>query len=184
MTESAVRPLAAIVLEGLDNAWQPLVDRTAALSEQEFRWEPVAGCWSVRLVDDRWVVDWDDSDPVPAPVTTVAWRTWHIAVDALDSYSARLFGTTGTGLEGTAWVGDWSSAQPLMQAAWRVFRDGVAGWGDDLFEPLGPAWGPFGQHTRLDLVLHAQREVIHHGAEIALLCDLFQAHHHPEQPHH
>ena len=59
-----------------------------------------------------------------------------------------------------------------------MFRAGVAGWGDDLFQQLGPAWGPFAEHTRLDLVLHAQREVIHHGAEIALLCDLYRAHHH------
>jgi hypothetical protein len=172
------RSLATVVLDGLDNAWQPLVERTAHLSEQEFRWEPAANCWTVRDTPRGWHVDWADPDPDPAPVTTIAWRTWHIAVDALDSYSARLFDVTGTSLAGTAWVEDWASAKPLMDAAWSVFRAGVAGWGDDLFQQLGPAWGPFAEHVRLDLVVHAQREVIHHGAEIALLCDLYRAHHH------
>jgi hypothetical protein len=29
----------------------------------------------------------------------------------------------------------------------------------------------------LNLLLHHQRELIHHGAEISLLCDLFRAEH-------
>ena len=34
-------------------------------------------------------------------------------------------------------------------------------------------WGPFADHTNLALAIHAEREVIHHGAEIALLRDLY-----------
>jgi len=56
-----------------------------------------------------------------------------------------------------------------------MFRAGVAGWGADLWVPLGPEWGPFAQHARTHLVLHAMREVIHHAAEIALLRDLYRA---------
>jgi len=44
-----------------------------------------------------------------------------------------------------------------------------------LFETLGEAWGPYADSTVLALALHAQREVTHHGAEIALLRDLFRA---------
>jgi hypothetical protein len=171
----SARSLTDVVLQGLDNAWEPLPARTVGLSDAEYRWEPVADCWTVRLVDGRWQADWADPDPVPAPVTTIAWRCWHIAVDALDSYSARLFGATGTGLTGTEWVGDWAAARSLLDASWSVFRSGVVGWGDDWFTALGPAWGPFAEQTRLDLVGHAQREVIHHGAEIALLRDLYEA---------
>lgn len=50
----------------------------------------------------------------------------------------------------------------------------VDAWSDAaLLHTLGPAWGPFANHSRLDLALHALREVIHHGAEIALLRDLY-----------
>jgi hypothetical protein len=167
--------LSHSLLEGLDNAWTPLVQRLEGLGNDEFRWEPAPDCWTVRhAADGCWYADRADDDPDPAPVTTIAWRSWHIAVDALDSYSSRLFGTTGTGFDGAEWVGDATAAAALLAAAWTVFRAGVADWGDDLFEALGPDWGPFAEHSRLALVLHAQREVIHHGAEIALLRDLYR----------
>lgn len=99
-----------------------------------------------------------------------------IILDRLDSYSARLFGSTGTGLAGLHWVNTSHEAQSMLTAAWAVFRTGVASWGDDgLLVPLGPAWGPYSDHTNLALALHAQREVIHHGSEIALLRDLYAA---------
>ena len=169
--------LPAIVLEGLDNAWDPLPARLAGLTEQEHAWEPVPGCWSVRArPDGGWAADWADPDPVPAPVTTIAWRLWHLAVDCLDSYAARLFGTTGTGLTGTAWVGTWAEAGPLLDRAWAVFRAGFAEADDAaLAAPLGPAWGPFAEASRLQLAVHAQREIVHHGAEVALLRDLWGA---------
>lgn len=170
--------LTAVVLEALDNAWAPFVERTADLSDAEYHWEPAAGAWTVRARDGGWAADWadPDPDPVPASVTTIAWRCWHIAVDCLDSYSARLFGRRGTGLDGTAWVADWATASTLLADSWSVFRTGVGTWTDaDLLVTLGDAWGPFANHSRLDLVLHALREVVHHTAEIALLRDLYRA---------
>jgi hypothetical protein len=44
---------------------------------------------------------------------------------------------------------------------------------EDLAKPIGPAEGPWADKPMLDLVLHINREVIHHGAEIALLRDLY-----------
>jgi hypothetical protein len=42
-----------------------------------------------------------------------------------------------------------------------------------LARPCGPAEGPYGDRTMAALVLHINRELIHHGAEIALLRDLY-----------
>ncbi len=42
-----------------------------------------------------------------------------------------------------------------------------------LAEPCGPAEGPFAEFSMAALVLHIHREVIHHGAEISLLRDLY-----------
>jgi hypothetical protein len=82
------QPLLAIILAGLDNAWNPLLERLAGISDDEYTWEPTAGCWTIRTNDEgTMVADWADPVPVPAPITTIAWRCWHIAVDCLDSYS-------------------------------------------------------------------------------------------------
>ena len=175
--ESTTESLSTVILEGLDNAWNPLLERLDDISDDEYTWATAANCWTSRADSTgNMVADWADPDPLPAPVTTIAWRCWHIAVDCLDSYSSRLFGATGTGLGGRNWVRTAEDAQSMLAAAWKVFRSGVVGWGDDeLWSLLGQTWGPFANHTNLDLALHAQREVIHHGAEMALLRDLYAA---------
>ena len=45
-----------------------------------------------------------------------------------------------------------------------------------LARPVGPAEGPWQDRSYAALVLHINREVIHHGAEVALLRNLFRAH--------
>jgi DinB superfamily len=169
--------VSLIVLDALDTSCGFLSERLAGMDDVEYLWSPAQDPWTVIQADDGSLqADWEDIDPVPAPVTTIAWRMWHIAVDALDSYSSRLFGHNGTGLEGRAWVASAAEAQVLLARSVANFRAGVAAWNDDqLFELLGPAWGPYADRTNLDLVLHAQREVIHHAAEIALLRDLYSA---------
>ena len=44
---------------------------------------------------------------------------------------------------------------------------------DGLLAPCGPAEGPFAEAPMADLILHIHREAIHHGAEVALLRDLY-----------
>lgn len=172
--------LSTIVLEALDGAWDPILARLDGITDDEYLWEPTAGCWSVRQGALGWVADWSDDDTEheldPGPVTTIAWRCWHTAIDALDSYSDRLFDRTGNDLTGLEWVPTASEAVAALTSSWTVFRDGVAAWSDsDLFTPLGWDWEPFEHHSHLDLVFHALHEVTHHGAEIALLRDLYRA---------
>ena len=45
---------------------------------------------------------------------------------------------------------------------------------EGMARPCGPAEGPFAELPLAGLVLHINREVIHHGAEIALLRDLYR----------
>ena len=53
-------------------------------------------------------------------------------------------------------------------------RDELAALGEvGCWELLGPAWGPFAESTWIDLFVHAVDEVVHHGAEIGLLRDLY-----------
>jgi hypothetical protein len=44
-----------------------------------------------------------------------------------------------------------------------------------LARPCGPAEGPYAEYPMAAHVLHINREVIHHGAEVALLRDLYRA---------
>jgi hypothetical protein len=43
----------------------------------------------------------------------------------------------------------------------------------DLDRAIGPAEGQWAEHSMSELVLHINREVIHHGAEIACIRDLY-----------
>lgn len=170
------------IIDAITSSWSAtrvqLFDRLTGLDDDEFLWEPVGGMWSVRSTADGWRVDWDDSDPEPSPVTTIAWRMWHIAVDALDSYSSRAFGTSGTSLAGRDWVGTAAEAIDLTGGAFDTFERGFRDLGEDgLARELGAAWTHYSDATYLELFLHAHREVTHHSAEIALMRDLYRASH-------
>jgi hypothetical protein len=39
--------------------------------------------------------------------------------------------------------------------------------------PLGPSWGPCRDDSTVDLALHMLDEMVHHGAEVGLLRDLY-----------
>lgn len=172
------RRVLADVVESLDQTWEQIDRRLDGVTPAEYLWEPSPGCWSVRGSGDgrTAVADWSDAEPDPAPMTTIAWRMWHIAVDCLDSYSRRRFGSTGTGLDETQWVLDVGAARTLLTQAWHGFRDPIAdGSPHQLMERLGPDWPSHENHSTLALTLHAQREVTHHGAEIGLLRDLYRA---------
>mgnify|MGYP003797046247 CR=1 FL=1 len=59
----------------------------------------------------------------------------------------------------------------VVYAAWIA---GVRGLGEEgLARACGPAEGPYADLSMAALVLHINREAIHHGAEIALLRDLY-----------
>jgi hypothetical protein len=44
-----------------------------------------------------------------------------------------------------------------------------------LAQPCGPTEGPYGHLPMSSLLLHINRELIHHGAEVCLLRDLWRA---------
>ena len=95
----------AVVLDHCDTVWAQLRDRLDGLADDEFLWHPVADVWTVRP-NERGTATVDgfgERDRDPAPVTTIAWRMWHIAVDCLDSYAERFLGTIGSRVQGDTW---------------------------------------------------------------------------------
>lgn len=164
--------LQPIVFTAFDYVYERLRNRVADLGDAEYLWEPVPDMWTVRESGGRWVADWARPDPVPAPVTTIAWRIWHIA-DCLASYVAPHLGEWPLPGEFRDWCGDATTARTNLDTAHQAFRERITEGGEDLLRrPLGEKWGPYGEQSWADLVLHAMDEVAHHGAEIGLLRDL------------
>jgi hypothetical protein len=66
-------------------------------------------------------------------------------------------------------------AADVVQVGYALWMDGVKALSDEEFmRPIGPAEGPFAEEPMAALIVHINREALHHGAEIALLRDLYR----------
>jgi hypothetical protein len=174
--------------EQLDWHWREhLRPRLDGMTDEEYRWEPVPGAWNVRprgtgtapvqAGAGEFVLDYAFPAPVPAPVTTIAWRLGHIIVGVLGMRAASHFGGPPFSYDTHRYPGDAATALGQLDAAYADWMTGVRGLGaDGLARACGPAEGPFASASMSELVLHINREMLHHGAEIALLRDLYLWH--------
>jgi hypothetical protein len=61
-----------------------------------------------------------------------------------------------------------------LDAEYELWKAGVSALSEEqLWEPCGEAEGEFADRPMIELILHINREAIHHLAEIALLRDLY-----------
>jgi len=153
------------LVDQLEFQWgNHLRPRLASLTDEQYLWEPVPGCWSVRRRADAsgnsaagaadTVIEYEFPEPDPPPFTTIAWRMGHISIGIFGGRAGRHFGDVD-----------------VTYAAWIA---GVAKLdADGLARPCGPAEGPYADYPMAALVLHITREALHHGAEIGVLLDLY-----------
>jgi hypothetical protein len=165
--------------------WQhQLRPRLDGLTDEEYFWQPVPGCWSVRARADstvaeplgagEFILEYSYPAPEPEPVTTIAWRLAHIIVGVFAARSGSHFGAPAADWDSFEYPGTAKEALDQLDQQYATWIAGVRGLGiAGLREPCGPAEGPFAEYSMAALVLHIHREVIHHGAEIALLRDLY-----------
>ena len=163
----------------LDYHWhEQLRPRFDGLTDDEYFWAPVPDSWNVHP-DGR--IDFAYPPPEPAPVTTIAWRLAHVIVGVLAMRAHSHFGGPPAAYDTWDYATDADTALKQLDDAYRSWSDGVQALdGHALGKPVGPAEGPWAEHPMIDLVLHINREVIHHGAEIALLRDLYVHTNHEE----
>jgi uncharacterized damage-inducible protein DinB len=134
-------------------AFGRLRDRLAGLTEEEYRWEPGPG------------------------VSTLAWRMGHIAELLSAERNATWLGMAAR----PAPVGSLMTAQDALDAldaaiaVWLDVLDAVPE--ETLSDPIGPVAGRYAEDSRRAFVLHVLDELIHHGAEVALVRDLWAARH-------
>lgn len=170
-----------LLVDQLDWHWtHHLRPRLDGLTDAEYRWEPVPGAWNVRPRGEGGVgaggftLDLTTPAPVPHPVTTIAWRLAHLVVDVLGARVAGHFGGPPATHETHHHPGDAETALAQLDAAYAAWTAGVKTLdADGMAHPCGPPEGPWGDEPMAALVLHINREVIHHGAEITLLRDLY-----------
>ena len=153
------------------------------LTDEEYLWEPVAGCWSIRpkgraatamaAGGGDLVADFAWPEPDPAPVTTIAWRLAHLIVGIFGMRAAAHFGGPPADYRTWHYAGDAATALVQLDEAYGRWIEGVRSLDAGALEhPVGPAEGEWAEARYADLVLHVNREAIHHGAEILLLRDL------------
>lgn len=102
--------------------------------------------------------------PEIPPVTTIAWRLAHMIVGVFGARNTSHFGGPPAEYRTFAYAGTSVQAKAQLDEAYDAWHKGVRGLGaGGLARPCGPAEAP------LD-----QSEALHHGAELALLRDIYR----------
>ncbi|MER7418999.1 DinB family protein [Micromonospora peucetia] len=179
-----------------DQTWNPLLrdqlawhwdnqlrDRLDGLTDDEYFWEPTPGCWSVRPCGTgttplragagAMTIDFAMPAPEPTPFTTIAWRLGHVIVGVLAMRNAAHFGRAPTDYQSFEYAATATEALAQLDTEYATWQAGVESLGETgLARPCGAAEGPYAERPLAELVLHINREVIHHLAEVSLLRDL------------
>lgn len=171
--------------EQLDWHWRrQLRPRYEGLTDAEYFWEPVANSWNIHprgqgraaiaAGGGDLVIDFAYPEPSTAPVTTIAWRLAHLIVGVFGARVASHFGGPPVDYQTFHYAGTAAQALQQLDDTYAAWLAGVKSLDEAaLARPCGPAEGFFADYPLAALVLHINREALHHGAEIALLRDLY-----------
>jgi hypothetical protein len=162
--------------------------QVATLDDEEYFWEPVPECWSVRRRADgpgpraaflAGTGDWGRDaapypHPWPPPFTTIAWRLTHLSemltLRADHTAGGRTLTRDDYRISGSA-----AAAVAAFHAGATAWRKALLGIDDASLDTVGYCTYPHGSDSEeplIDIVWWVNQEVLHHGAEIALLRDL------------
>lgn len=161
-----------------------LRERLQGMTDDEYFWEPVPGCWSLRArgtgdapIQARagaLTIEFAFPPPDPAPVTTIAWRLGHVIVGVLAMRSASHFSRAPVDYDSFEYATTAEQALAQLDEEIEIWLRGVESLGEEgLGRPCGEAEGPFAEDPLSRLVLHIHRELIHHLSEVCLLRDLY-----------
>ncbi|MFE9903995.1 DinB family protein [Streptomyces achromogenes] len=194
------------LLEQFDFAYRRLADRMTGpvmdsgdgtdtpvgpLTDDEYLWEPVPGCWSVRRREDgpgpratslAGAGDWGRDaaaypHPWPPPFTTIAWRLSHLG-EMLALRADHTAGARRLTRDDYRISGDAATALTAFGSAAEAWRTALLGADDTALDTIGYCAYPYGSDPEepfLGIVWWVNQELLHHGAEIALLRDLYHA---------
>ncbi|MFC7308899.1 DinB family protein [Streptomyces monticola] len=164
--------------------------KVGPMTDEEYLWEPVPECWSVRRRVDgpgsRATVlvgtgEWGRDaasypHPWPPPFTTIAWRLSHLS----EMLTLRADHTAGGHVltrDDYLVSGDAAGAVAAFDAGATAWHKALLSVDDAALDTVGLCTYPHGSDAEepfLDIVWWVNQELLHHGAEIALLRDLYR----------
>jgi DinB superfamily len=173
---TALDPVSRDLLRTFEDVEHRLFERLEGLTDAEYHWEPAADSLGIHPGEDgvfRVAELFPETAPgVPDPVTTIAWRMWHIGSLCLRGYVMHSFEDVPDLGDRHVWPGTAKEGIQALAEDWGRFTSRIAALGDTrLLEPMGV--GPWAHESYLKLALHALDEVAHHGGEIGLMRDLY-----------
>lgn len=175
----------AELVDQLEAHWRhQLRPRLDGLTDDEYFWRPVPGCWTLSRRGEstaplsagtgEFTMDYATPPHDREPVTTIAWRLAHLT---------EIFGPPTTShFAGPPADRPAVTFSGTAQEALRQLDDGYDAWISDvrglgaagLSRPQGTMSPPeYADVPLAKLILYTNVEVIHHGAEICLLRDLY-----------
>ena len=161
------------------------------MTDAEYLWEPVPGCWSIRprsagpgsgatLLAGAGEWGRDSASPAhpwPPPFTTIAWRLGHLS-EMLALRADHMTGSHALTRDDYRFHGDAAGGIAAFGAGAQAWRQVLAGAGEAVLDLAGRSTYPYGSDPEdpfIGTVWWVNQEVLHHGAEIALLRDLYRA---------
>jgi len=158
----------------LDEAYQTLHDRLSGLTDEEFFWEPVPGCWTVHQDEQgHWVEDYALPEPVPAPFTTIGWRLVHVATCKI-MYHEYAFGPQKLTWDSIEIPHTAAEAMAMLEEGHKRLKDVLLQIEEaDLEKMVLTNWGEEWTIQKIYWVMISHD--LHHGGEIGCLRDLYTA---------
>jgi hypothetical protein len=187
----AEHPIRGGLESQIDWWWKALFRRRLeGLTDEELWWKPVEDAWTLLPSPDdgKYRYEWPPGSRGEAtpPFTALSWRLGHLTLSCLAPWALGLEGDREYAAHGAEldFPRGADDAIRLVELWWGRWRAGIEGLDDARL--LGPiADSAFdvdagvmrlGQDDPLlHYVLHWHRELIHHGAEVNLLRDLYRS---------
>ena len=180
-------PRLAPILAQFEFEQDRLLTRLVGLTDDEYLWEPVPGCWSVRpraavqtnraIGGGDWLLERAYPEPDPPPFTTLAWRLCHLA-STITLRTDYTIGTKTLTWESYDIPQTADTAIAALTDALQAWHDALTSATDADLDQVGRSSFPWGLDPTLpflDITWWVNQELLHHGGEIALLRDLYRA---------
>ena len=163
-------PRVAVLRWQFELVWSLLDLHLNQLDDEDFLWRPAECCRTVRPDSEgRWLPDWEEPEPDPAPTVTIGWLSWHVGwwwTVALDHATGRPPRTR----EEISWPGDaertiaWLRA---LRADWLAVLDRLTE--SDLDAVASYPWRDNPDRTVGHMVSWVNAELMKNTAEIGQL---------------
>jgi hypothetical protein len=172
--------LRKVLVDQTSIAWRLARARLDGVTDDEFFWEPVDGCWSLRrkaelrtplpadAAPGDWWIEGVRPAPEPPPFTTIAWLVSHMILATWnwnDTIAGRAVAPEPA-LPGTA-----AGAVALWNQVTSTFEQMVSGFSDEELRAEVAVWS---RQVGTRLVSHVIAEVLHHAAEVGRVRDLYR----------